>query len=368
MRPTKAMNIYICSTVRHLLFSILRGAHTPQEAHHIVYFSDYQSAPLSDWTLTEVPDNIFIYEFSRKDFVTNLKTTISGRLYYWLANKYMPVPNALRESFLHQLNLSGLPFADDWSSETTTLWLFNERNKMARLYRPLVSEFLQIEDGDANYHIFPVPWWKSPGRLLRGLPLRHKAFGDSKHCKEIWAIYPERLPVLTRKKGRPIDFLNTDITKHLVPTLFDSKYMQQNEKRPAILATQPLEGIPGVNRADKIRIYDQIARYLVNKGWQVTLKLHPKENPDDYEQLSTQYTSAPAKIPLEAFILSSNHRLLVVSVCSTAGLGLEKLCKRVRVCQSDYGDTVRLWKENPAELDASMTNELDILNNTDKSH
>jgi len=62
------MNIYICSTVRHLLFALCRGSAGPHEQHHILFFADYQGASLADWNLADIPKNIHVYEMARADF------------------------------------------------------------------------------------------------------------------------------------------------------------------------------------------------------------------------------------------------------------------------------------------------------------
>ena len=84
------MNIYICSTVRHLLFALLKAAHSPNDDHNIVYFSDYQAAPLDDWSLSDIPDNIEVHEMNRRAFAADLRSTIDGRIFYRLSMLYLP--------------------------------------------------------------------------------------------------------------------------------------------------------------------------------------------------------------------------------------------------------------------------------------
>ncbi len=45
------LNIYVCSTVRHLLFALLRADLHREEPHHILFFADYQHTSLADWHL-----------------------------------------------------------------------------------------------------------------------------------------------------------------------------------------------------------------------------------------------------------------------------------------------------------------------------
>ncbi len=78
---------------------------------------------------------------------------------------------------------------------------------MARLLRLLIRRFSLIEDGESNYRLQLCPWWKWPGRLLRGLPPRTRVLGEEASCEAIYALNPERLPERIRDKGRRIDFL-----------------------------------------------------------------------------------------------------------------------------------------------------------------
>jgi len=352
------MNIYICSTVRHLLFALLKAAHSPNDDHNIVYFSDYQAAPLDDWNLSDIPDNIEVHEMNRRAFAADLRSTIGGRIFYRLSMLYLPPSRRLKKHFLSVAGRHGLGFMHDAKRENERLWLFNERNKMARLFRAIYPDFSVIEDGDATYHSYRLSLWKSFGRRLLRLPSGQRAFGDSPHCKTVWAIYPERLPHQTRAKGQRIDFLDTPTTKSLVAGIFGSLTDAIQTQHSAILATQPIDGVPGVTLSDKQRIYRQITDYLLGAGWTVTLKVHPKENFSDYEELAAECVVAPAKIPLEAFVLGSPTPLPLISVASTAGLGLEHLCRRIRLAQGDYADTVRLWAGSPEMLHSSLQQQL----------
>ena len=49
------LNIYVCSTVRHLLFALLRSDLLKEETHHILFFADYQHTSLADWHLDSLP-------------------------------------------------------------------------------------------------------------------------------------------------------------------------------------------------------------------------------------------------------------------------------------------------------------------------
>jgi hypothetical protein len=177
----------------------------------------------------------------------------------------------------------------------------------------LTDTFTIIDDGETNYLQLRLPWWKAPPRLLRGLPARYRCFGDDPRCREIHVIYPERLAPLVRSKGRAIDFLTNPCAVDVIRSVLSRHTLPRVTQRTVILATQPLDVMAGIPLADKQRIYGTIVAGLENQGRDVVLKLHPAENAADYAFLHGRALSAPAKVPVEALILSASERDPAVS-------------------------------------------------------
>jgi hypothetical protein len=218
------MNIYVCSTVRHLLFSLLKASEEPEQEHDILFFSDFQNASLDDWNLDHLPENIVVYNVARQHFRHLLSQTAKGKLYYFLAMRNLAAPTLIREAFTAILESECPDFnARFQQKDNHRLWLFNERNKMSRLFRLLVPTFSILEDGSGNYLEIKTLWWKWPVRALLGRPPRYILFGEDRRCTEILAIFPDRLPDYVKAKGKTIDFLNTPQAKELVRTLLGNK-------------------------------------------------------------------------------------------------------------------------------------------------
>ena len=356
-------NIYVCSTVRHLLFALLRAAECTDESHYILFFADYQQASLADWHLAKLPANISVFELSRGRFRQQLAGSLRGRLCYFLAMRGLSAPAIILRP-LYSILAAASPELARALADTRTphLWLFNERNRMARLLRLLVRRFSVLEDGEGNYLLQRCPWWKWPVRLIRGLPARHRVFGEEVCCESVWVLHPGRLPAPLRHKGRQIDFLTSPAGLATINQLFGNHAISTSDAQQVILASQPF-GIPGVSTADKQRVYGQIVDYLQAHGRPVVLKIHPAEDAGDYGFLGDRVRRAPAKIPLEALLLGATQAPVVLSVLSTAGLGFERYCCRIKLCEDSASDalyfqTVQRWVADPKTLDTVLRQKL----------
>jgi hypothetical protein len=110
-------------------------------------------------------------------------------------------------------------------------------------------------------------------------------------------------------------------------------------------------------------VYDRIISYLETRGVPVVLKNHPAEDAGDYAFLGDRVIRVPGKVPLEAMLPGNTEPLIVVSVFSSAGMGFERYCRRIRLCaESDsdalYLQTVRSWIAEPRTLDEVLKEKL----------
>ena len=360
-------NIYVCSTVRHLLFALLRADLHRSEQHHILFFADYQHASLADWQLGSLPTNIVVREMSRGSVRRYMDDSARGKLCYFFAMRNWQAPASLLAPLRTLLadqapQLAAALDAAQTAGRQPRLWLFNERNKMARLLRLLIPRFSLIEDGESNYRLQLCAWWKWPGRLLQGYPPRSRVLGEEAACETIHALTPERLPERIRDKGRRIDFLEHDSARALMDRIFSDLATIPRHAGQVIVATQPFR-IPGVNLADKQRVYDRIISHLQMLGRPVVLKNHPAEDAGDYAFLGDRVIRMPGKLPLEAMLPGNAESLTIVSILSTAGMGFERHCRRIRLCDDSdsnalYLRTVRHWIAEPHKLDEVLQEKL----------
>jgi hypothetical protein len=359
------VNVYVCSTVRHVLFAVLRAAHRGDEHHQILVFTDYQDAGLEHWDLAALPAHTEVVQLQRAAVRAALRNDRPGRIAYFFAMRGWPAPAALRRRLLRALHDIAPHAAASWSQPTLPdLWLFNERNKMSRLFRLLQPQFALLEEGEGNYTRISMPWWKWPLRALQGLPPQVRQFGEDRHCAAIWVLYPERLAPSLRDKAHAIDFLHLNTARELMQRLFGNSLPAGFDTATVILATQPLEIVEGITVAAKQGFYRQLVATLLARNERVILKAHPAESAADYSFLDGQVMRTVDALPLEVLLLASPRRLRIVSVISTAGLGFERHCERIKLCPegtdtAGFAAALRRWLQHPEELNACLAERLD---------
>jgi hypothetical protein len=248
--------------------------------------------------------------------------------------------------------------ATELLSEPRRLWLFNQRNRMSRLFRLLSPTFQIIEDGEANYFPKTVPAWKRPARLLLGLPVKHRYFGEDKRCREIWVQDVGRLPEYIRDKGRRIDFIDTTAARAAAVILFGSQAALDDDQPVAILATQRLEVYKGSSLDGKLALYRITVRHLQNAGYKVYLKPHPAEDQSEYNSFSDDSGVLDNNIPLEVYLCNTTQPALVVSMFSAAGLGFEKICRRLPLIEKNHLEEYICWIKQPKLLEAVLTEKI----------
>ena len=222
------------------------------------------------------------------------------------------------------------------------------------MFRLLSPVFNVIEDGESNYLRYRVPWWKWPARVLLGQAFLSRSIGDDPRCKEIWVNYPGTSRATLRQKARAIDFLCDEAAVGFIQTIFGKNILPTIAATSVILATQPIDGMAMISVADKQKIYASIVSFIEAKGYRLILKLHPAEHISDYDFLAGRAVFAPAKVPVEALLLSATDRPTILSVSSSAGLGFERFCNRIKLIENNDVVTVRHWIQHPEELLACL--------------
>ena len=350
------MNFYICSTVRHLLFALLKAFSEKDEVHKIVFFADYQQTSLKAWNLSDLPKNIDVYESNRRKFRDHLTRTLRGKLYYFLAMRNSIAPAYIEEAFFNTLQELHPDIAQSFQrSHPRYLWLFNERNKMARVFRLVNQEFFMIEEGSGNYHYFNKSFWRWPGRALLGRPANKLSFGEDKRCKKLLVSYPENVPPYVRHKAQKLEFLDTPDAKEKTRRMFGSMIDFDAISESIIVATSPLDEMDGLDTSQKLALYRLVIESVSGAGCSAALKLHPRENPQDYASIADSIYVLPEKFPLEIIILLSQEPVTILSFFTSAGIGLEPYFNLLELCErsdSEGYETHKLyeWIEHPDRL------------------
>lgn len=330
------MNVYICSTVRHLLFSLLKATNEKSTPSHILFFYDYQDVDPNSLQPDVLPSNISLSLVSRQSIRERLQSSRKGRILNFFAMRNTYTTEWIRKAFRKYLQQEFPELTHNWeSSSSLQLFVFNERNKMSRLFRLLVTDYSMIEDGMANYYRIQCNKNKWPIRLLQGKPPTHKVFGESQRCKAIYVITPDATPQEIRRKTIKIDFIQNACDFEPINRFFGFQPLQESESSPFIIATQPTF----YKEFAKSRLHHVIYREMINQitayGTKVIFKTHPQENAEEYQELYPEVPLAQPKIPLELIALNSKSKVNIISITSSAGLGFEDYCHRTQLIEQD---------------------------------
>ncbi|MGF1868608.1 glycosyltransferase family 52 [Photobacterium indicum] len=348
------MNVYICSTVRHLLFSLLKATYEKPTPSHIIFFYDYQDIDKNSFDLTALPDHITVSLLSRKAVGKKLSNSLQGKLFHFLAMRNAYLPNTIKHHFARLLGDLLPELKTMITSNSIELFVFNERNKMSRLFRLLVPDYRMIEDGMANYTKKSVSRSKKLIRQLQGKTPSYQLFGESSRCKAIYAVTPDAIPSEIRSKAKQIDFITKSENIGYLDQFFGYQPQQHNDSNAFIIATQPAFHKEVLEAELQLKIYDEIISQLNDIGTTIILKTHPSEDPESYRNRFPNIQLAPSKLPLELLLLSYQKKVNIISISSSAGLGFEHLCNKIELLDAEQiskSKPIMLsWQNNHSEL------------------
>ncbi|PTP85289.1 polysialyltransferase family glycosyltransferase [Vibrio splendidus] len=327
-------DIYVCSTVRHLLLSLYRAQdHTG--ASTIIYFYDYQDINPKDIDTTQLPPQIELVLMNRESLVNHIKNIeYIGKYILFCSLRGWPIPDKFKKILVASIYESNNNV--DLKGGISKLFLFNDNNKMSRLFRLLVKSYSMVEDGMGNYvkhQIDDKP--KQLFRLLSNQPPNHYVFGERKQCDHIYVIHPEKLPKSVQHKGRRLVFSKDKAKISKIQQCFKFENTSNFDNKTLIIATQPIFNKLKGKLKDNGFFYDIYNRLILEsrrRDFTPILKLHPKENESDYLSFKEQgVTFLSNKLPLELYLLSSTDKVNIISINSSAGMGMEEYCKTYKL-------------------------------------
>ncbi|UGA54974.1 polysialyltransferase family glycosyltransferase [Vibrio sp. VB16] len=348
-------SLYICSTLRHLLFALSKANDDPEVSSAILFFTDFQGIDESTLDNSDLPPNIQLFFLSRKKLSTYINKTLVGKIIYSSAMRKFNLGHYFRNKLCFYLNSYIQTLC--LTPQDVDIFVYNDRNKMARLFRLLADDYQMMEDGVGNYYKIPVfKQFKKVGRFIAGLPLNYWVFGEDPRCKAIHVVFPEKLPKDVRDKGVTIDFLGKKDSMKIVNTVFRFS-SSINQDLDIILATQPTSKTfsPLFKDAEfLVRLNQYILKYCQERNLNIAIKLHPSELIEQYQQYYPNEQYLAVKQPLELQLLNCSTKPLIVSINSTAGLGFESFCERRKlVLDEDMGrfaEIVTAWEKEPELL------------------
>lgn len=350
--------IYICSTLRHLLFSLARAS-SKNEQSLIIFFIDYQGISQDAINTKSLPNNIKVVLLERRYITNSLKSSFLGRCLLAASLRGLPFNNLTMNMLKNEL--TRLTPINSESFDNSQLFLFNDNNKMSRLFKLLSPNYEIIEDGIGNYIKVAVKGTKRYIRFISGKTKNFWIFGESPRCTKINVLYPDRLPTEVKHKGAPIEFLRHGLDLKLINDVFKFSPLLNGEEN-IIIATQPKSKriLPLLSSDDFfISVYKEVENYYKNRGVNVKIKLHPSENIASYKKYFEEDQFLSVKHPLELELLNNpNKKNIVVSINSSAGLGFEKFCIRKTLTKDGdmdhFCDSIAVWQESEETMKSDI--------------
>jgi hypothetical protein len=337
------MNIYLCSTVRHLLFSLLKALSDPSKKQLIFMICDQQNIDENNFDKTALPAHVQVIFINRQIIRNKLYCGFKGNLIKLLANFNIPLSTKRQQKLATKLfnKILGLSLSKN-QLDTTQLFLFNDRNKISRLFRLIFKEYSLIEEGFGNYRGFKLKKIENIITVLSRSKRKMRYFGDNKSCQNIYLLTPEKAPQYILNKTKKINFINAELVNKYCLNFF--KY-NPKQRYQTIIATQPLEAT-GID----LITYKEIIRKLNKNNIAVALKPHPSEDISRYQKELKNIEIIDSKLPLELVIFGAKEKVNIISLYSSAGMGFEKYCSRYNLIKdeelSNLSHLFSSWRNN----------------------
>lgn len=349
-----SMNLYLCSTIRHLMLAVLKALNEPHTQSIILLITDQQNLQEADFDVSALPKNVNIRFVNRKKILSNAYRGTAGVLLKCAAiTGLRPFPSLKqysRQKVLHQA--LGLNDTADFQ-----LFLFNDRNRLARLLKLSVDSYSVIEDGLSNYYGVPLSYFDKLKQVFSGNKSTLRYIGDSSRCREIWLLNVDKAPKEISGKTRDINFIQPrNVTEFCYPLFKISESLDKSID--AIIATQPISvGNLTASNFD-LNVYSDLIDHLKNKKKNFICKLHPRESIQRYQDALPGVKFIQGKIPLELLIFGAEKKLDILSIYSSAGMGFESYCTRKTLVNDTeaevMADIFDTWRKDPAQLEQRL--------------
>lgn len=346
------MNVYLCSTIRHILFAVTKAYAKPIEHHVLLISCEQQDIKAQHFDLLALPSYISFSFFSRNELKSSVKSTLKGRWIWFLAQQQQQVKPTYQAYI--QTEVFNRFFSLNANLETTQLILFNDRNHIARLFRLGFAQYSCIEDGLSSYQSRPLHWYESVWRKLTKHPIKRRYFGDDPRCKRLYFLDINKAPAELNFKSRLIDWINFQQVQQLCYPLFRLSFKSVETMSPYLIVTQPISYHGFVDSRLDLDIYQKMIDSLIEQGHAPSFKIHPRESIDKFKQFQTQGIHIlPTNIPVELLLLSQKKMVHLYSINSSAGMGFESFCYRHTLIQEDevnnFPQIIEKWLETPQE-------------------
>ena len=307
---------------------------------------DQQNIDVNNFDVSHLPKNIEVVFFNRSDLRKRVYSGVQGKLIKLLADYKVSLPTFLQKKvgklIFNQALEINLSFEE---LSTSALYLYNDRNKMSRLFRLAFNSYHLMDEGVGNYYGKPLKSHEKLISFISGSKKKKRFFGDDARCKSISLINAAKAPEELKFKAKQIDFINTELINDYCYDFFKISTAIQPQ---CLLATQPSD-FSDVDMA----IYKQIILKCQQNNITIAIKPHPREDISCYLAAFPDILMIESKIPIELVIFRANRNINILSICSSAGLGFEDYCSRLKLIKDDELESIRvLYSQCKSNIDA----------------
>lgn len=308
-------DLHICNNYRHLLMALSTIA-TAERPAVVVYLEDTLpiAQDLRGRLKAACPHAEMIYtrDALQIDTFTNLP-----RWFPAILRRNLAVDRGLRFLRPHTWQpalLAGRRF--------DTIYIYHAGFFLSKVIAGRGARVVLRESGLNNYFPLPVPPIKAVMRWLSGLPPRWQIWGEEPWIDAIEVSHPQALPAAVRPKASKLTFSDTmdaapGSTAQAIAAAFLANVpsIAEHGRQAVILLTQPLDSIGICTLAEKQRLYEQIAAFLIKSGYQPHIKPHPLEG----DVAISGTVTLPYAFPIEAWPYFSDQKFaLAVALCSAS--------------------------------------------------
>ena len=337
----KQVNIFVCSTMYHVLLSSLIAQTVKESGSNILVLdcTCYPNAHNYDWdSLSPLFDEALIFEDQEMQLSSITEYLFYKRSVKKKMEQKFPLLKKIREDYSKSLL-------------KVNCYINEDGHNFSRYFIYYFRNIVMLEEGMQIYKAFvrnEAFWLKFLKYRVLGII---RPNGVDERIREIWVQYPEKLPITIRHKGVRIDLSELffkmeesdclDVFKHILG--FSGNIMEilrevfAEKEDITLLITQPFSEDKLISEAEKIDIYKKIVQSIELNNSQagcLIIKPHPRET-TDYSQIFDNAIIIPNGFPMEMIRFAWEKKDIgisfAVTVDSTAILNIKEFCERIQV-------------------------------------
>lgn len=310
--------IYICSTYHHVLISIIKQLLAPCRADIII--------------CSDIPGNLKLRQSLMRD-------KLFRHVFYFDINRikqYCPSHLISKVLFLHSINkaLVELELKTDLK-RYDKVYIYHDGTKIGHYLQDAHIPYYLIEDGINHFQVIKntpsainlPPENKIKRFLMKIFNIGYLSCGQNKYCRSIEVNDIHNLAIkhshfLVREKREMYDKLSEKDKERIIKIFTNgslNNFEINGDKQTVILLTIPLfkDRYVKTKRYQEI-IYRDLVCDLIDKGFEVYVKPHPRDDVD-YSEIVEANKIIDKNIPTEVFNFSNLlHFNLAVTIFSSS--------------------------------------------------